>query len=137
MKPFDKHLFASVLSTAKGNRSINQFGIACDVDPGYLSRLLRGLLDNPPSPAILAKIAVQAHNDIGYEDLMCAAGLLAANEETNNALDIQDPNVQRLFKEMTAFFRMQPSMTEEEKEALVQDMREYFTFKASQAQKKK
>lgn len=137
MQIFDKISFAKVLSAAKGERSINQFGIACNVDPGYLSRLLRGLLNNPPSPAILARIASQALNGVTYQDLMQAAGILPSDEEpAGNGKELSHP-MQGLLQEIQAFFRMQPDMTNAEKETLLQDMREYFQFKAAQARKKK
>lgn len=137
MQNFDKLKFAKVLSAAKGERSINGFGVACNVDPGYLSRLLRGLLDNPPSPAILAKIAAQAANGVKYQDLLQAAGILQANEElTNSGEEITSP-MHDLWQEMHAFFRMQPDLTEREKETLIQDMRDYFQYKAARTSKKK
>lgn len=136
MLPFNKERFAKVLSLAKGHRSINQFGIACDVDPGYLSRLLRGLLNNPPSPAVLAKIAAQAHNGISYENLMQAAGLIPPNEELTKQNNPADIHLQSLLQEMDAFFRMQPNLTDYEKKALVKDMHDYFLFKAAQAKQK-
>ena len=135
MQSFDKLTFAKVLSAAKGNRSINQFGTACNVDPGYLSRLLRGLLNGPPGPAILARIAAQADNGITYRDLMLAAGILSPDEElTENGIP---SHMQDLLQEMQAFFRIQPDMTEDEKATLLRDMRDYFQFKAAQTRKKK
>jgi|GEM_PF-289577 len=134
---FNKEHFARVLTDAKGNRSINQFGLACDVDPGYLSRLLRGLLDNPPSPSILAKIASQAHNGVSYTDMMKAAGLLAPDEEATASTTPADTNMQGLLREMDAFFRLQPNLTDNDKETLIRDMRDYFRFKAEQTRQKK
>jgi hypothetical protein len=133
---FNKEHFARVLAEAKGSRSINQFGIACDVDPGYLSRLLRGLLDNPPSPSILAKVAAQAHNGISYQDMMQAAGLLAPSEEVTDNTTPAATNMQGLLREMDAFFRMQPNLTDADKDALIKDMRDYFRFKAEQTRHK-
>jgi transcriptional regulator with XRE-family HTH domain len=136
MRAFDKITFAKILSLAKGDRSINQFGIACHVDPGYLSRLLRGLLNNPPSPAILAKIAAQAANGVTYQELMQAAGILRANEENDTGMEDVSP-MRGLLSEINAFFRMQPDLTDAEKETLIQDMRDYFQYKAAQTRKKK
>jgi transcriptional regulator with XRE-family HTH domain len=137
MSTFDRVKFAQVLDEAKGNRSINQFGIACKVDPGYLSRLLRGLLKNPPSPAILQKIATQADNGISYQDLMQAAGFWSTMPEKDTHEDSVVLNMHGLLREMNAFFRMQPNLTPEEKDIFLQDMREYFRFKAGQARQKK
>lgn len=46
------------------------------MDPGYLSRLLRGLLDTAPSAAVIKKLAKQAANGIGVQDLLMAAGYI-------------------------------------------------------------
>lgn len=136
MAGFDRIEFARVLLLAKGDRSVNQFGITCGVDPGYLSRLLRGLLANPPSPAILGKIAASASHGISYQDLMQAAGFLPADEELTNEENQLAAQMQDLVREMKAFFRMQPTMTEGEKETLIQDLRDYFQYKMAQTRKK-
>lgn len=137
MLSFNKKHFATVLADAKGNRSINQFGIVCDVDPGYLSRLLRGLLDNPPSPAILAKLAAHAHNGISYKDMLHAAGLLSTDEESTNSTQITDQNLQELLQEVDGFFRRQSNLSGDDKEILIKDLRDYFRFKAEQTRHKK
>jgi transcriptional regulator with XRE-family HTH domain len=74
---FDKDRFAELLSKAKGDRSINQYGQHCDVDPGYISRLLRGLRDQPPSAEVINKLASRAYNGVTVEELMAAAGYLS------------------------------------------------------------
>lgn len=73
---FDKKLFAELLDKAKGERSINQYGQHCDVDPGYISRLLRKLREQPPSAEIINKLASRAHNGVTTEELMAAAGYI-------------------------------------------------------------
>jgi len=65
-----------LLNKAKGERSLNQFAATCGIDAGHLSRLLRGIMINPPSPETLKKIAEKAHNGITYEALMHSAGHL-------------------------------------------------------------
>jgi hypothetical protein len=73
---FNKELFADLLQQAKGDRSINRFGSEADVDPGYLSRLLRCCVETPPSAAVLAKIAVKAANNVTIEQLLWATGYI-------------------------------------------------------------
>ncbi|MEN6326227.1 MAG: hypothetical protein ABFD18_08485 [Syntrophomonas sp.] len=41
-----------------------------------MSRLLRGLLDTAPSAAIIKKLASQAANGVGVQDLLLAAGYI-------------------------------------------------------------
>lgn len=137
MNVFDRDQFARVLASAKGDRSINQYGNLCDVDPGYLSRLLRGLLENPPSPTVLGKLAAHAQNGVSYEQLMQAAGILPAYEESTEDKQPVDEAMQSLLREMSGFFRMQPDLSSNEKALLIRDMREYFRFKAEQSRKKK
>lgn len=85
---FDKNRFANLLGQAKGNRSINNYGRISNVDPGYISRLLRCLVETPPSAAIITKLAERAHNEITLNDLMLAAGYLDDDSTKNpNAPD--------------------------------------------------
>lgn len=74
---FDAEQFAGLLLQAKGDRSINRFGAAAGVDPGYISRLLRGLVTNAPSAAVINRLAGAAQNQVAAADLMYAAGYLA------------------------------------------------------------
>ncbi|WP_127580965.1 hypothetical protein [Paenibacillus koleovorans] len=78
---FDKVAFAKFLEQAKGKRSINKFGADAEVDPGYISRLMRCLIDSPPSAIIIGKLADRAYNNVSREDLMTAAGYLENEKE--------------------------------------------------------
>lgn len=80
---FNKAEFAKLLHLAKGNRSINKFGLDSGVDPGYISRLMRQLIQTAPSAQIINKLASRAFNDVTVEHLMAAAGYLP--EETKLA----------------------------------------------------
>jgi SOS regulatory protein LexA len=71
---FDKKEFGRLLDLAKGARSINNFAARSGVDSAHISRLIRGIVENPPTPQTIKKIADQAHNDVQYKDLMIAAG---------------------------------------------------------------
>jgi hypothetical protein len=73
---FNRELFADLLQQAKGDRSINRFGSEADVDPGYISRLLRQQLETPPGAMILTKIAGSAANSVTIEQLLGAAGYI-------------------------------------------------------------
>ncbi len=75
---FDKVSFANLLRRAKGERSINRFGVEAGVDPGYISRLLRGLIRTAPSAAIINKLANAARNGVSLAELMGAAGYLGS-----------------------------------------------------------
>ncbi|HBX22621.1 MAG TPA: hypothetical protein DEF34_03135 [Desulfotomaculum sp.] len=73
---FDKQRFSELLNLAKGNRSINKYGRDADVDPGYISRLLRRLIDKAPSADVILKLADKAYNSVTVTELMTAAGYL-------------------------------------------------------------
>ncbi|MGD0153080.1 MAG: hypothetical protein ABSC17_04850 [Thermacetogeniaceae bacterium] len=89
---FDKILFADLLKRAKGDRSINRFGHETNVDPGYISRLLRCRLANPPSAVILSRIAEKASNDVTISELMIAAGYMKSFSER----DIKEAEINNL-----------------------------------------
>ena len=78
---FDKQRFADLLGRAKGNRSINKYGKDSRVDPGYISRLLRCLIDKAPSADIIIKLANKAYDGVTKTDLMTAAGYLKHEEQ--------------------------------------------------------
>ncbi|HBQ25497.1 MAG TPA: hypothetical protein DD791_03800 [Syntrophomonas sp.] len=61
---------------AKGDRSINRFGNDAGVDPGYISRLLRGLVNNAPGAMVIKKLADVAWNGVSIHDLLTAAGYI-------------------------------------------------------------
>lgn len=46
------------------------------MDPGYISRLLRAMVENAPSAVIIKKLADAAFNGVGVQDLLAAAGYL-------------------------------------------------------------
>lgn len=79
---FDREHFAELLRLAKGDRSINRYGVTAGVDPGYISRLLRGLVANAPSASVINRLATAAQNNVGAADLMRAAGYLATSAQT-------------------------------------------------------
>lgn len=73
---FNKPAFAYLLNKAKGNRSINKYADETNVSVSHISRLLRKLLDSPPTPETISKLASKADNGVTYKDLMIAAGYI-------------------------------------------------------------
>ena len=74
MPEFDKKVFGELLENAKGDRSINNYALHSGVDASHISRFIRGLVKNPPSPTTIKKLSDHAQNDVTYEELMEAAG---------------------------------------------------------------
>ncbi|KUO52310.1 MAG: hypothetical protein APF76_04560 [Desulfitibacter sp. BRH_c19] len=95
---FNKSKFAQLLTLAKGERSINKYGNDAGVDPGYISRLLRELIDTAPSAAIIIKLASKAYNEVSAEQLLAAAGYL--NDSQNDLLDCIPPEGLMYFRKL-------------------------------------
>lgn len=91
---FNRERFSDLLRLAKGDRSINRYGVSAGVDPGYISRLLRGLVSNAPSALVINRLAETAQNDIRAADLMCAAGYLGPAQEQNYSSPLQPSPLQ-------------------------------------------
>jgi transcriptional regulator with XRE-family HTH domain len=86
---FNKEEFAAFLILAKGDRSINRFGNDAGVDPGYISRLLRGLVENAPGAMVIKKLADAAWNGVTIEDLLGAAGYIdIPGKNTDDHIDL-------------------------------------------------
>ncbi|MEQ8155729.1 MAG: hypothetical protein ABRQ25_12725 [Clostridiaceae bacterium] len=71
---FNKEAFALLLDKAKGDRSINQYANDIGVSAAHISRFLRQMINTPPSPETISKLASKAFNEVTYKDLMIAAG---------------------------------------------------------------
>lgn len=78
---FDKEQFAELLEKAKGDRSINKYASEIDLSPAHISRLLRKLLETPPSPETISKLAQGAYNGVTYDSFMIAAGHINDSED--------------------------------------------------------
>lgn len=94
---FNSELLIQLIRNAQGNRSLNQFAQACEIDSGNLSRILNNKNKQAPKPETLRKIANNALNGVTYEDLMSAAGHISlegaekrASEAVLTAKDEQD-----------------------------------------------
>lgn len=83
---FDKGEFAKVLNRAKGKRSINEFANETGVSSAHISRLLRSLINVPPSPKTIQKLANRASNGVTYKEMMKCAG----HFDPHNTIDIKD-----------------------------------------------
>ncbi|GGA32045.1 XRE family transcriptional regulator [Psychrobacillus lasiicapitis] len=78
---YDKEKFAELLIKGQGTRSLNAFAKDSGVSSAYISKLIRGLYETAPSPAIIKKIADTAR-DVSYGELMAAAGHILSLEES-------------------------------------------------------
>ena len=76
MGEFNKEQFARLLGFAKGNRSIDEYAKECNVSSAHISRFLRCMIDEAPSPVTIQKLASVAHNNIEHYDLMYAVGYI-------------------------------------------------------------
>ena len=86
---FNKEEYAAILSLAKGDRSINKFGNDAGVDPGYISRLLRGLVKSAPGAIVIKKLADVAWNGVSIQDLLGAAGYINSSENPDEQVDLR------------------------------------------------
>lgn len=87
---FDKERFAELLEKAKGNRSIRQYGQHCGVDAGYISRLLRRLLDQPPSADVIRRLASR-----GMQGLQLRSSLLLPDISMNQDSQVNQISLKR------------------------------------------
>ncbi|MGO1369914.1 MAG: hypothetical protein ACTHVE_10000 [Senegalia sp. (in: firmicutes)] len=83
---FNKEKFKDLLESAKGDRSINKYANDSGVSAAHISRLLRKLINTPPSPEIIHKLTSTAYNDISYRDMMEAAGHIVTSQNFSNNL---------------------------------------------------
>ncbi len=95
---FNKAEFAQLLERAKGDRSINQYATDTDVSAAHISRFLREMIDTPPAPETLSKLASKAYNEVTYRDFMVAAGHIVApyNASDERTVETDSPQYHRL-----------------------------------------
>ncbi|CVK21540.1 hypothetical protein [Sporomusa sphaeroides] len=118
---FDKALFATLLKKSMDIRTINEYGRQTMVSPSYISRLLRQLLPDPPSPEIIRKISNHARNDITYEQFMMAAGHIPCSAMERSSLKTDDEAVTTI--KAIWEFMSQHNITLEELEQLLTILR--------------
>lgn len=66
-----------LLDKAKGDRSLRQFAIECDISYVQMRKLVLCQQENPPRPKLIKKIAEHCAEGVTFEDLMYAAGHVA------------------------------------------------------------
>lgn len=86
----------TLISQARGDRSLNQFALNCNVNTGDLSRITNGKFIKPPAPDFLKKISQHSQNDVTYESLMEAAGYLGNDINSEFGVPISDNNNHKL-----------------------------------------
>lgn len=89
---FNKADFAALLDKAKGDRSINQYAGETGVSAAHISRFLREMIEAPPTPETISKLAAKAYNEVTYQDLMIAAGHLSRQYD-NNTIDYKEDSI--------------------------------------------
>lgn len=87
---FDKKEFARLLALARGDRSINSYAREAGLTGAHISRLLRGLLDTPPTPQTIDKLARCAQNGVTYQDFMRAAGYLPESDKASRIREARE-----------------------------------------------
>lgn len=91
---FNKEEFARLLKLAKGDRSLNQYGMHSGVSAAHISRLMRSLLDTAPNPDTIKLLAEKAYNEVSYNELMRAAGHFEeASEDINSKRNSETPEL--------------------------------------------
>lgn len=71
---FNKERFAALLKKAMGKRNMSQYALHSGVSLTYISKLIRQLVNNPPQPETIRKLANKAHAGVSYAELLAAAG---------------------------------------------------------------
>jgi hypothetical protein len=75
---FNKKILAILIDKAKGDRSLRQFALDCDISYMQLRKLSLCVQENPPRRKLLQKLAQNSFNGIELEDFLFSAG---TNEE--------------------------------------------------------
>ena len=91
---FDLVTFAILLEKAKGDRSINQYANTIGISAAHISRLLRRLVNAPPSPETINKFASGAYNGVTYGELMLAAGHIDEKTEEISTMQKRSQTVE-------------------------------------------
>lgn len=86
---FDKEIFARLLEKARGERDNQTYADDSGVSRSYISTYINSKNDQPPSASVLKKLALAAHNNISFNDLMIAAGYIN-NEKQNDIIKVDE-----------------------------------------------
>ena len=99
---FDKKKFSYILQKITDTyTSISEFSEKSEVNRTYLSKYINMKLDNPPTPKILMKIAINSNGVVSYNNLMNICGYITNGdnlEKTKNPMPQQDPMVRKMQK---------------------------------------
>lgn len=122
---FDKNRFAALINQAIGERSLNEYARQTGVSAAHISRLARALLDTPPNPQTIKKLADFAVNNISYNDLMNAAGYL--EQSKTRGTPVKKPPE----SEIVATYRNDNSFEDlpEEAQKEIEEFKKYITHK--------
>lgn len=122
---FDKNRFAAYIDQAIGERSLNEYARQTGVSAAHISRLSRALLDTPPNPQTIKKLADFAGNNVSYNDLMNAAGYLEQSK-TGGTPFKKTPE-----SEIVAMYRNDNSFEDlpEEAQKEIEEFKKYITHK--------
>lgn len=93
---FDKARFSELLVRAMGKRNMSQYALHSGVSLTYISKLIRQLVNNPPQPETIRKLANKAHAGVSYAELLAAAGHIGDKNDiedlpiANDLIDLID-----------------------------------------------
>ena len=71
---FRKNILSMLLEKARGERSLRQFAIECDISYVQMRKLVLCAQENPPRPKLIKKIAEHCVDGVTFDDLMFASG---------------------------------------------------------------
>lgn len=71
---YRKNIFSMLLEKARGERSLRQFSVECDISYVQMRKLVNCAQENPPRPKLIKKIAEHSVEGVTFDDLMFAAG---------------------------------------------------------------
>ena len=71
---FRKNILSMLIEKARGERSLRQFAIECDISYVQMRKLVLCAQENPPRPKLIKKISEHCVGGVTFDDLMFAAG---------------------------------------------------------------
>jgi hypothetical protein len=71
---YQKKIFSMLIEKARGERSLRQFSIECDISYVQMRKLVLCVQENPPRPKLIKKIAENCEGGVTFDELMFAAG---------------------------------------------------------------
>ncbi len=71
---FRKNILSMLLEKARGERSLRQFAIECDISYVQMRKLVLCAQENPPRPKLIKKISEHCADGVTFDDLMFASG---------------------------------------------------------------